>query len=107
MSLLGTFAFYFGEQSEPETYPYRTASGGMPTGLVYECRGGERLDQIAWAAYGIQAGAVEAILVVNPGLADLAYELPAYLAIELPDLLVETSAGTTTTTIQSEVDLWS
>ena len=105
---LGTFAFYFG-RANAETYPYRTAAGDMPVGRVYECRGGERLDQVAYAAYGFQEGAVEALLVANPGLGEQSYLLPAYLAIELPDLLVEAvePGQDAPTGTQSEVDLWS
>lgn len=101
---LGTFALYFGSGTL-ETYPYRTASGGLPRrGRVYHTAGGERIDQVAYAAYGFQAGAVEAILAWNPGLADLPYHLPEYLAIELPELRVP--EGNTAPTIDSEADLW-
>lgn len=95
---IGTFPFFFGS---PFTFVPRTASGGLPVGRAYICQGGERLDQVAWAAYGIQAGAVEALLVANPGLADMPYELPAYLAIELPDLLLQNKNKS------REVPLWS
>lgn len=101
MSLLGTFSFYFGETGSGETFVPRTASGGMPVGRMYICHGGERIDQVAFAAYGIQAGAVEALLIKNPGLADLPITLPAYLAIELPELTIQKRNRS------REVPLWS
>jgi len=78
----------------------RTPAGGLPRGRYYETQGGERLDQVAHAAYGRQWGVVEALLLYNPGLADLGFELPAGVAIELPPL--DLSQGTA-----QEVALWS
>lgn len=88
-------------------YVYRTASGEVPTGRHYITYGDERLDQVAQDVYGIQAGAVEALLVYNPGLAELAsgptLVLPAGLAILLPGLAV----GEGDTRNPREVSLWS
>ena len=67
---------------------------------MYITLGGERVDQVAHLAYGFQVGAVEALLIWNHGLGDLPVELPAGLAIELPELV----APTTRTT--REVQLW-
>ena len=44
------------------------------------------LDAVCQAHYGRQAGAVEAVLEANPGLAERGPLLPAGLRIELPDL---------------------
>lgn len=63
-----------------------TAAGAPPVGRAYVTVGGERLDQVAQAAYGFQVGAVEALLVANPGIADLGFELPPCLAVLLPEL---------------------
>lgn len=79
----------------------RTSWGEVPTGRYYVTVGGERIDQVAQTVYGVQVGAVEALLVVNPGLADLPMELPASLAIVLPDLNVEEPTATS-----REVALW-
>jgi phage tail protein X len=59
------------------------------------------LDQVALYAYGIQSGAVEALLIVNPRLADQPYYLPADLSIELPELTPAKPAQT-----GREVNLW-
>jgi phage tail protein X len=78
----------------------RTAAGSLPEGRYYVTQGGERLDQVAWTVYGRQAGVVEALLVANPGLADLGFTLPEGIAIELPDLDVKRGSA-------QEVSLWS
>lgn len=44
------------------------------------------VDQIALAAYGVTAGATEAILAANPGLASKGCVLPEGLTITLPDI---------------------
>lgn len=81
-------------------YP-RTATGALPVGEYYTTAGGERLDQVAFRAYGTQAGAVEALLLVNPRLGDQPFILPAGLAIELPKLKVTQASAT-----DREVALW-
>lgn len=47
---------------------------------------GDMVDRIAWAMLPGRAGAAEAILAANPGLADRGPVLPANLVIQLPDL---------------------
>lgn len=78
----------------------RTASGNLPKGRFYLTVGGERLDQVAWSVYRRQSGVVEALLVANPGLADVGFVLPKGLAIELPDLNLTSDSA-------QEVSLWS
>ena len=78
----------------------RTASGSVATGRFYVAVGGERLDQVAWTVYGRQLGVVEALLVANPGLAELGFVLPEGVAIELPELDVTQNTA-------QEVSLWS
>ena len=59
----------------------------------YLSKDGDVLDSIAWAHYGRQSeGVVEAILVCNPGLADLGPVYVAGIRIVLPDL-PETTAS--------------
>lgn len=53
---------------------------------TYKTSHGETLDYICWKFYGQQAGAVELVLVENPGLADLGPVIPANTTITLPDL---------------------
>ena len=89
--LLGTFGLYF---PAPDLYDYgvsTTAAGELPVGRAYVTHGGERLDQVAHAAYGLQLGAVEALLLANPGVADYGLELPPLLAVLLPDLVAASS----------------
>ncbi len=52
----------------------------------YRTSDGDELDWICWRHYGRTAGAVEAVLEANPGLADRGPVLPAGIEIELPDL---------------------
>ena len=85
----------------PSVVSARTANGDVPTGSYYLTVGGERLDQIAYEVYGIQSGAVEALLIVNPRLADQPYLLPANLAILLPTLTAKAATAKT-----REVLLW-
>ncbi len=56
----------------------------MPT--EYHTRAGEMLDLICHQHYGLQSGAVEAVLAANPRLADHGPVLPDGLVITLPDL---------------------
>lgn len=53
---------------------------------TYKSSQGDTLDYICWRFYGQQSGAVEAVLVANPGLADLGPVIPANTMITLPDL---------------------
>lgn len=102
MAGIGTFGLGFGVSGvSPNARVPRTASGNLPVGRYYTTIGGERLDQVALRAYGIQSGAVEALLLVNPGLADKPYHLPSGLAIELPEL-----KRASTTKQSREVNLW-
>ena len=50
---------------------------------------GDMLDAVCQAHYGRHAGAVEAVLEANPGLADRGPQLPAGVVIQLPDLSAE------------------
>lgn len=52
------------------------------------------VDWICWKHYGRQAGAVEAVLDANPGLAKLGPVLPAGMIIELPVLPDPSRNGT-------------
>ena len=54
--------------------------------IKYRTSENDMLDWIAWRHYGTQAGAVEAIMEANPGLADKGDKLPAGLIIILPEM---------------------
>ena len=47
---------------------------------------GDTLDALCYRAYGRTEGVVEAVLLANPGLADMGEEMPHGTAIELPDI---------------------
>lgn len=53
---------------------------------LYKTSQGDTLDFICWKHYGQQSGAVEAVLVANPNLADLGPVLPINTEITLPVL---------------------
>jgi phage tail protein X len=53
---------------------------------VYVTQQGDMVDAIAWLNYGVVAGAAEAILAANPGLAGQPPVLPENLTITLPSL---------------------
>lgn len=53
---------------------------------TYKTSQGDTLDYICWKHYGQQSGAVEAVLLANPGLADLGPVLPINTTITLPVL---------------------
>lgn len=53
---------------------------------TYKASQGDTLDYICWKFYGQQSGAVEAVLLANPGLADLGPVIPPNTEIVLPDL---------------------
>lgn len=55
----------------------------MPT---YRTIDGDVIDAVCRRYYGREAGAVEAVLEANPGLAELGPVLPAGTLVELPDL---------------------
>lgn len=63
---------------------------------TYRCKQGDVLDDIVWRHYGRQAGAVEAVLEANPGLAAAGPTLPLGHVIELPDLAATDPVQTTT-----------
>ena len=54
--------------------------------MQYRTKDGDTLDAICWTHYGQQAGAVEAVLETNPGLADSGTIFSAGVLIELPAL---------------------
>lgn len=99
-SVIGTFPLWLPVEVALDLCG-RTAWGELPTGRYYLCVGGERLDQVAHASYAVQNGALEALLVSNPGIAILGVYLPKGLAVILPDLLASRSASTS-----REVALW-
>ncbi len=52
----------------------------------YITRENEMLDLICWKHYGYSSGAVEEVLLENPGLAEYESFLPAGLKIRLPTI---------------------
>lgn len=52
----------------------------------YTTKQGDMVDAICSQKYGDESGYVEAILRVNPGLADEGLVLPAGVLIELPEI---------------------
>lgn len=63
-----------------------TAQAALAERAVYRASQGDTVDIICWRFYGQQSGAVEAVLVANPGLAALGPVLPVNTEIVLPDL---------------------
>ena len=57
---------------------------------VYVTQQGDMVDAIAWQNFGFVAGAAEAILAANPGLAEQPPVLPENLTIQLPDVAAVT-----------------
>jgi phage tail protein X len=53
---------------------------------VYRTSDGDMVDFICWRHYGVQSGAVEAVLEANEGLAAFGPRLPAGVLITLPVL---------------------
>lgn len=98
---LGEFGFFFGGIDPSEYAVVVATNGAAPNGRVYITKGGERVDQIAQEVYGFQVGAVESLLIANPGLADRGYELVEGISIFLPEL---TSSAPSRT--PREVALW-
>jgi len=54
--------------------------------MTYRTVDGDMIDAVCRRFYGRGAGAVEAVLEANPGLADLGPVLPPGTVIQLPDL---------------------
>ncbi|NGZ20103.1 MULTISPECIES: tail protein X [unclassified Wolbachia] len=54
--------------------------------IYYLTKEGEMLDLICWKHYGYSSGAVEEVLLENPGLAEYGSFLPARLKIKLPTI---------------------
>lgn len=54
--------------------------------IYYYTKENEMLDYICWKHYGYSSGAVEEVLLENPGLAKYASFLPAGLKIKLPKI---------------------
>ncbi|APR97829.1 tail protein X [Wolbachia endosymbiont of Folsomia candida] len=52
--------------------------------IYYTTKENEMLDYICWKHYGYSSGAVEEVLLENPGLAEYGSFLPAGLKIKLP-----------------------
>ncbi|WCR54454.1 MAG: hypothetical protein PG981_001476 [Wolbachia endosymbiont of Ctenocephalides orientis wCori] len=52
--------------------------------IYYLTKENEMLDEICWRYYGYSSGAVEEVLLENPGLAEQGSFLPAGLKIKLP-----------------------
>ncbi|MCW2479172.1 tail protein X [Candidatus Symbiopectobacterium sp. NZEC135] len=59
---------------------------------------GDTLDALCYRHYGRTQGAVEAVLSVNPGLADYGAILPHGTAVTLPDIA--------TAPVRESVQLW-
>ena len=53
---------------------------------TYRTKEGDVIDAVCRRYYGREAGAVEAVLEANPGLAGLGPVLPAGTQVTLPDL---------------------
>jgi phage tail protein X len=61
--------------------------------ITYRTRDGDMLDEICWRHYGVQSGAVEPVLDLNPGLADRGPVYASGVLITLPDLAAPQVAG--------------
>jgi phage tail protein X len=61
---------------------------------LYVTRQFDMVDDICWRFYGRTQQTVEAVLQINPGLADIAPILPAGLELLLPDLPAPESTET-------------
>ncbi|WDE11138.1 tail protein X [Thalassomonas haliotis] len=62
--------------------------------VKYQTRQGDSLDYVCWKHYGRQSGAVEQVLAVNPGLAELGVIYPENITIVLPELAVVKTENT-------------
>lgn len=55
--------------------------------VSYRSKDGDTVDEIVWRYYGNQVrGALEIVLEVNPGLADLGPVLPVGTVVQLPEV---------------------
>lgn len=54
--------------------------------IYYSTKEKDMLDYICWQHYGFTSGAVEEVLLKNPGLAEYESFLPAGLKIRLPTI---------------------
>ncbi|MBA8758076.1 phage tail protein [Wolbachia pipientis] len=54
--------------------------------IYYYTKENEMLDYICWKHYGYSSGAVEEVLLENPGLVEYGSFLPAGLKIKLPKI---------------------
>ncbi|ETX03579.1 MAG: hypothetical protein ETSY1_46775 (plasmid) [Candidatus Entotheonella factor] len=61
---------------------------------TYRTRQDDVLDWVCWKHYGTTAGAVEAVLDANPGLAEHGPILPGNLVITLPELVTPATVTT-------------
>lgn len=61
---------------------------------LYITRQFDEVDHICWRYYGRTQQAVEAVMIANPGLADMMPILPEGLVINLPEIPTP-EAGTT------------
>jgi phage tail protein X len=68
---------------------------------TYLTKQGDMVDAIAYAKYGYTAGATEAVLAANPGLADMGSVLPVNVTVNLPTIAPPSPATIAT------VGLWS
>lgn len=53
---------------------------------TYTTKQGDTLDYVCWKFYAQQSGAVEAVMLANPGLADAGAVLPTNTVIVMPEL---------------------
>lgn len=56
----------------------------MATVLTERARKGESLDALVWRVLGRTAGAVEAVMEANPGIAEVGAALPEGRLVSLP-----------------------
>lgn len=61
----------------------------------YITKDGDTLDWICWKYYQQQAGAVEAVMLENPRLADHGPVFPAGIEIVLPEISTQTEESVT------------
>lgn len=54
--------------------------------MIYRTKDGDVLDALCHTHYGARAGATEAVLAVNPGLAAFGPVYPSGVLIQFPDL---------------------
>lgn len=76
MKRFSVFCFWFS----------RVTKHGFSSMTTYRTREGDVIDAVCRRHYGREAGAVEAVLEANPGLAELGPVLPPGTLVTLPDL---------------------